>query len=85
MFCIIMIRHPSFLYVGKLVESTTGRERQRDRKRKREKERERENKEAVKGNNGNWGIISSFRICTCAAMTLCNRNKEAVKTMILGV
>ena len=86
-----MIGHPSFLYVGKLVESTTGRERererQRDRKRKREKEREREreNKEAVKGNDGNWGIISSFRICTCAAMTLCNRNKEAVKTMILGV
>jgi hypothetical protein len=65
------------------------RERERDRggerEREREKERDRENKDAVKGNDGNWGIISSFRICTCAAMTLCNRNNKTVKTMILGV
>jgi hypothetical protein len=31
MFCSIMIRHPLFLSVGKLVESTTERERERER------------------------------------------------------
>jgi len=33
MFCIIMIWNPSFLYVGKLVESTRERERKRERDR----------------------------------------------------
>ena len=37
-----MIGHPSFLYVGKLVESTTGRERERDRETERERERKKE-------------------------------------------
>jgi hypothetical protein len=44
MFCIIRIRHPSFLYFGKLVESTKGRERERQRDRGKEREKERERK-----------------------------------------